>query len=116
MQRLIAPIAPASAALAASPGTHAREAVVVWSRQSCEMALVEKPGGPKWCKAPKEGFAAFAPAAAASAFQPAPRGWCARATRRRAIEITGTSDTSSRAHFPGSGTTAKIAPPLTSTR
>ncbi len=45
MQRLIAAIALASAALAVPAAARAGEAVVVWSRQSCEMALVEKPGG-----------------------------------------------------------------------
>jgi hypothetical protein len=35
----------AGAALATSYAAQAADAVVVWSRQSCEMALVEKPSG-----------------------------------------------------------------------
>jgi hypothetical protein len=45
MQRLIAAVVLASAALAVSTYAHAGDAVVVWSRQSCEMALVETSAG-----------------------------------------------------------------------
>ena len=48
MQRSIAcytAAALAAAALAASFTAQAADAVVVWSKQSCEMALVEKPSG-----------------------------------------------------------------------
>jgi hypothetical protein len=45
MQRLIAAVALGSAILAVPTGAQAGEAVVVWSRQSCEMALIEKPPG-----------------------------------------------------------------------
>jgi hypothetical protein len=40
-----AAMALACAALIASLTAQAGDAVVVWSKQSCEMALVEKPGG-----------------------------------------------------------------------
>src|SRR5262245_26278897 len=44
MQRLIAAVLLASATFAVAAVAHAGEAVVAWSRQGCEMALVETGG------------------------------------------------------------------------